>query len=88
MDPLVAAALVAAVVLGGLWVAHLRRDVARRAARGSEWTGQGEGGQNLWTSSVRCIECHASGAVISRERGQLWHTCMACGARHARDIQA
>lgn len=85
MDPLITAvALLGGLVLGGLWLVHLRRDVSRRRARSSEWDGDDSDAEQLWTSQARCLACRARGALLTRESGQLWHTCMACGDRHVR----
>ena len=84
---LVVLTLTLGALLLALWVVHLRRDLARRAGRSQEWAG-GNADPQVWTSQVRCLECHATGALMSREGGRLWHTCMACGARHERQHRA
>lgn len=84
----VAGAALGLLVLGALWVSGLRRDTRRRAGRAAEWTADDGDAAELWTSAARCLSCGASGAILSREDGQLWHTCMACGRRHTREHQA
>lgn len=78
--------LVVGAALLAAWIVRLRQDLRRRSARASEWDGRSEA--EVWTSQVRCLECHATGALMSREDGRLWHTCMACGARHERQHRA
>ncbi len=72
--------------LSVLWVSHLRRDLRRRGGRSAEWEGLSDHG-DLWTSAARCPECHAAGALLSREDDVLWHTCMACGHHHTRQTR-
>lgn len=84
--------VLAGVVAAGLvllWVVHLRTDRDRRAAARSEWEpDDGTESEDLWTSGARCIRCSARPVLLSREAGQLWHTCMTCGHREARDTHA
>jgi hypothetical protein len=82
--PLLLLALVAGVVLAAWWIVRLRADLDRRSGRAAEWEGA-DGPGSLWTSAARCPECHADGALLTREEDGLWHTCLSCGHRHARD---
>ncbi len=79
--------VVVAVVGGGLlvgsWVAHLRRDLRRRAARSADYDGVA-GGTALWPSAAPWPACRARGALLSRGEGGLVHTCLSCGHRHVR----
>ena len=86
MDLPFALAIAGAVVLVVLWVVHLRRDLRRRAGRAAEFEGV-EGRGTLWTTAARCPDCHAAGALLSEEAGQLWHTCLARGHRHRRETR-
>ena len=88
MDPLVVAVAVAGgLLLGVLWVVGLRRDVDRRSGRGAEFDTDEVTG-SMWTSSARCPECHAAGAILRRDADGLLHTCMRCGHQHRRDSRA
>ncbi len=87
MDPLLlAVALLGGAALAALWVLHLRADLRRRAGDDVEWDGAGEA-PRIWTSAARCPECRAGGAVLSEDEDGLWHTCLACGHRHRRDVR-
>lgn len=83
-EPLTAVALLGGFGLSVWWIVRLRADVARRSGRSAEWEGA-DGPGDLWTTAARCPECHARGALLSREDDVLWHTCMDCGHRHTRE---
>lgn len=86
MEPVLAALVVGAVLLGMWWGAS-RRHAVRRESHSGEWEGS-QDRPELWTSSARCPSCGASGGVLDMSDGELWFTCMRCRQRHRREHKA